>query len=85
MTKKEDSASPIDSIELAQHIRNVLVNNSKTDTLVYGLLLSLNDDVERGVKRKTLKKEIMAACSIAHEQFHYLFFDDETSISNDET
>lgn len=76
MTKKPKFESPIDHIELLQHVRNVLIDNARTDTLVYGLLLSLADDVERGVTRRTLKKEIGEAISLAHEQFSHLFFDE---------
>jgi len=64
--------------ELSQHVTSVLVDNAKTDTLVYGLLLSLQDEVNRGATRKTLRKEIDGAIAIAHEQFHHLFFPEET-------
>lgn len=84
MTEKKDSSTPLpELVETAQHVRNVLIDNSKTDTLVYGLLLSLNDDYERGAKPKTIKKEFQDAISLAHEQFHYLFFG-ESSKKEDE-
>ena len=54
----------------------MLVDNAKTNTLVYGLLLSLQDDVNRGSTRKTLRKEIDEGIAIAHEQFGQFFFDD---------
>ncbi|MBA7532149.1 hypothetical protein ES705_24375 [subsurface metagenome] len=63
--------------DLSEHILDVLVKNAKTDTLVYGLLLSLLDDSKRGITRKTLKKEIVEAIKIAHLQFGYLFFPDD--------
>lgn len=77
MTKKQKIESPIDRMELLQHVRNVLIDNARTDTLVYGLLLSLADDVERGMKRRTLNKEIDEAIALAQEQFSHLFFDEE--------
>ncbi len=77
MTKKQTPVSyaPLKELhKLSKHITGVLVDNGKTDTLVYGLLLSLQDDVDRGSVRKSLRKEIDEAIAIAHEQFGYLFF-----------
>lgn len=70
--------------DLTEHVLNVLVDNGKTHTLVYGLLLSLIEESKRGITRKTLKKEIHDAIDIAHEQFGYLFYDDEPAEGGDE-
>lgn len=63
--------------DLCEHILDVLVKNAKTNTLVYGLLLSLLDDSKRGITRETLGKEMEEAIIIAHKQFGYLFFPDD--------
>lgn len=60
--------------DLCEHVCNVLVDNAKTNTLVYGLLQSLIDDSKRGITRKTLKKEMQDAINVAQEQFLHLFF-----------
>ena len=81
MTEKKEVKAvypPIKALtETAQNVRNVLVQNGRTDTLVYGLLMSLNDEVERGSTRQTLRKELQEAISVAHEQFSHLFFDEQ--------
>ncbi len=63
--------------ETSRHITGVLVDNAKTDTLVYGMLLSLQAEVDRGVTRKSLRKEIDEGIAIAYEQFSILFFPEE--------
>lgn len=71
---------------LSEYILDVLVENAKTNTLIYGMLLSLLDDSRRGVGRITLKKEIEEAIEIAYLQFGYLFFpDDEPSCDINES
>jgi len=84
VSKKPTYASLAELSKTSTHIRGVLVDNAKTDTLVYGLLLSLQDEVDRGATRKSLRKEIDEAIAIAHQQFDYLFFHDEQTEGGDE-
>lgn len=77
MTKKTESMTLKELREHSEHIRNVMIDNARTDTLVYGLLSSLQDDFDRGVNRKTLRKELQEAIVIAQEQFKHLFFDEK--------
>lgn len=75
MTKKSEVSPTLPELAATgQHIRDIFIDNAKTDTLVYGLLLSLHDDYERGAKPKTIKKEFSEAIALAHEQFSFLFF-----------
>ena len=78
MTEKSKDPTTLKQLtETAARIRTVLVNNGRTDTTVYGLLMSLNDDYERGAKPKTIKKEFRDAITLAHEQFSDYFRLDE--------
>ena len=84
MTDKTKSPATLSELrETAQHVRNVLVDNAKTNTVVYGLLLSLEDDAERGAKPKTIKKEFQDAILLAQEQYYYLFFGDSAKIEDE--
>jgi len=85
MTEEKKIAQTMRELQdLSEHVLSVLVDNGKTHTLVYGLILSLIEESKRGITRKTLKKEINEAIAIAHEQFGYLFFNDEPAKGGDE-
>ncbi len=63
--------------DLSEHVSKVLIDNARTNTVVYGLVQSLLDESKRGVTRETLKKEMSEAIYAAHEQFGYLFFPEQ--------